>query len=156
MGSQTTRSDIDALTLELAHAFSRFGGIYKRWLHDRLGEERLGATGVRALCELDADGPLRMGDLGNALGVTPRYVTALVDGLERDGLARRVAHPTDRRAILVELTPDGVSACSGLGEGQLRLHADLLGALDEPRRRELLACLETLTDELAQQGYASD
>ena len=156
MSTQTTPSSIDGLTLELAHAFSRFGGIYKRWLHDRIGEEGIGPTGVRALCELQAAGPLRMRDLGDALGVTPRYVTAVVDALERDGLARRVTHPTDRRAILVELTGSGTTACAGLGENQLRLHAELLGALDEPRRRELLSCLETLTDELARQGYAAD
>jgi DNA-binding MarR family transcriptional regulator len=156
MSTQTTSSSIDALTLELAQAFSRFGGIYKRWLHDRIDAEGIGPTGVRALCELQAAGPLRMRDLGDALGITPRYVTAVVDALERDGLAQRVTHPTDRRAILVELTAAGVTACTGLGESQLRLHAELLGALDEPRRRELLACLETLTDELGRQGYPAD
>jgi DNA-binding MarR family transcriptional regulator len=155
MSTQTTSSDIDALTLELADAFSRFAGVYKRWLHDRVGEEGLGATGVRALCALAADGPLRMGDLGDALGVTPRYVTAVVDALERDGLARRATDPSDRRALLVELTPAGVAAAAGLTEGHLQVHARLLGVLDEHRRRELLACLGALTAELERQGYAS-
>ena len=154
MNTQPTSSGIDGLTLELADAFSRFAGVYKRWLHDRIGSEEVGATGVRALCALAGDGPLRMGDLGDALGVTPRYVTAVVDALERDGLARRTADPTDRRALLVELTPEGKRAAGGLTASHVRLHAELLGVLDEERRHELLACLEALTAELERQGYA--
>ena len=34
-----------------------------------------------------------MSDLADALGVTPRNITALVDGLEEEGMVRRVAHP---------------------------------------------------------------
>lgn len=155
MTTQPTSSDIEGLALELADAFSRFAGVYKRWLHDHIGGEEVGATGVRALCALAGDGPLRMGDLGDALGVTSRYVTAVVDALERDGLARRVADPSDRRALLVELTPEGERAAGGLTEAHVRLHAELLGVLDEDRRRELLACLEALTAELERQGYPS-
>jgi DNA-binding MarR family transcriptional regulator len=36
--------------------------------------------------------------------VTPRNITALVDGLEEEGIVRRLPHPTDRRATLIELT----------------------------------------------------
>ena len=48
-----------------------------------------------------------MSDLGDELGVTARYVTSLVDGLEKEGLVRRVPHPTDRRATIIESTPKG-------------------------------------------------
>ena len=37
----------------------------------------------------------------------PTSVTNAVDRLEREGLVRRSAHPTDRRAILATLTPEG-------------------------------------------------
>ena len=41
------------------------------------------------------------------LQVHPTSVTNTVDRLERAGLVRRVAHPTDGRATLVEITPEG-------------------------------------------------
>ena len=51
---------------------------------------------------------LPLGELAEALDVSPRNITGLVDHLERDGLVRRVADPHDRRSILAELTEEGV------------------------------------------------
>jgi DNA-binding MarR family transcriptional regulator len=48
-----------------------------------------------------------LNDVRNELGVTSGTVTALVDGLEQDGLVVRVPHPSDRRATILELTADG-------------------------------------------------
>ena len=70
------------------------------------GMARRGLTQPRArlLRTLDEGGPQVMSELSRALDVTPRAVTALVDGLEADGLVRRCVHPHDRRATVVELT----------------------------------------------------
>src|SRR3990170_8366073 len=59
---------------------------------------------LRLLYELHCNGPRKMADLADRLGVTPRNVTALVDGLEAESLVRRAPHPTDRRITMVELT----------------------------------------------------
>ena len=48
-----------------------------------------------------------LGDLSSALGVTARNITTIVDALEREGLLVRKPDPTDRRAILLELTEKG-------------------------------------------------
>ncbi len=45
--------------------------------------------------------------IGDRLQVHPTSVTNAVDRLEADGLVRRVPHPTDRRALLVEITQGG-------------------------------------------------
>src|SRR5262249_17750545 len=50
------------------------------------------------------DERVRMGDLAEALGVTARNITTIVDGLEREELIARRPDPTDRRAIVLELT----------------------------------------------------
>ncbi|WP_043634565.1 MarR family winged helix-turn-helix transcriptional regulator [Nonomuraea candida] len=50
---------------------------------------------------------ISIGDLARAAGVSSRNVTGLVDTLERDGLARRVPDPKDRRSVLAEITPAG-------------------------------------------------
>lgn len=49
--------------------------------------------------------PMRV--MGERLQLHPTSVTNIVDRLERDGLVKRVPHPTDRRTTLVEITDDG-------------------------------------------------
>lgn len=63
---------------------------------------------VRALRRI-ARRPMPMGELAVLLGVDPPNLTALVDDLERAGLVERRAHPTDRRAKLVEATAAGAA-----------------------------------------------
>jgi DNA-binding MarR family transcriptional regulator len=70
----------------------------------------------RVLMVMDdaGEGRVRMGDLSAALGVTPRNVTTIVDGLEHEGLLVRKLDPTDRRAILLELTVKGREHIAGV------------------------------------------
>ena len=53
---------------------------------------------------------LHMKDLADALVHSASGLTRLVDGLERDGYARREVDPSNRRATLVVLTPEGLAA----------------------------------------------
>lgn len=50
---------------------------------------------------------LAMRVMGERLQLHPTSVTNIVDRLEKDGLVKRVPHPTDRRTTLVEITDDG-------------------------------------------------
>jgi len=52
-------------------------------------------------------GALPMRVMGERLQLHPTSVTNIVDRLEKDGLVKRVPHPTDRRTTLVEITDDG-------------------------------------------------
>ena len=52
-------------------------------------------------------GALPLNKLGSRLQVHPTSVTNAVDRLEEQGLLRRVPHPTDGRATLAEITPEG-------------------------------------------------
>jgi DNA-binding MarR family transcriptional regulator len=61
-------------------------------------------TDLDALEHIEADGPLTQRELGERLSLTSGAVTMLVDRLERGGWLRRRPHPTDRRAVLLELT----------------------------------------------------
>ncbi len=57
---------------------------------------------------------LLMGTLAEKLRVTPRNITGLVDGLERDGLVLRSPAPHDRRSILVRLSGHGTAKVNEL------------------------------------------
>src|SRR5712691_11682211 len=48
-----------------------------------------------------------LGELAEAMRVSPRNITGLVDNLERDGLVERVPDKRDRRSIRARLTEAG-------------------------------------------------
>jgi DNA-binding MarR family transcriptional regulator len=59
------------------------------------------------LLSFSRTGALPMAKASERLQVHPTSVTNAVDRLESAGLVRRVAHPTDGRATLVEVTDEG-------------------------------------------------
>src|SRR6266550_2762512 len=69
----------------------------------------MGLTPARAsaLAVLVFGGPLTVGGLADAEGVRSPTMTALVTGLEADGLVRRVPSRNDARQVMVEPTPRG-------------------------------------------------
>ena len=71
--------------MALAVAMGTFLGSYQRWARSLVAADAPSYPRMRLLYELHCDGPQRMGDLASALEVTPRSVTALVDGLEGEG-----------------------------------------------------------------------
>jgi DNA-binding MarR family transcriptional regulator len=96
-------------------------------------EQQHGMTTARVhvLWHLGASGPCTQRALADALAVTPRNVTGLVDGLEASGHVSREAHPTDRRAILVTLTARGRAMVEELRAGHVALAEDLFGDMGE-------------------------
>ena len=91
-------------------------------------------------------GALPLSKLGSRLQVHPTSVTSAVNRLESQGLVRRVAHPSDRRTTLAEITGPGrelaLHASEGLNKTVFtdpgipapRL-GDLMSVLDAMRRR---------------------
>ena len=51
--------------------------------------------------------PAMASAIADKVGVTSAGATDIIDRLEERGLARRLSHPKDRRAVLVTLTPAG-------------------------------------------------
>jgi DNA-binding MarR family transcriptional regulator len=67
----------------------------------------LGVTETQALSYLAVRGDRGQNELACDLGLTSGAATALVDRLERQGVAERYPHPSDRRRVLVRLTDQG-------------------------------------------------
>jgi DNA-binding MarR family transcriptional regulator len=105
---------------------------------------------LRLLYELHCNGPRKMTDLADCLGVTPRNVTALVDGLEGESLVRRVAHPSDRRVTIVEITGGAAEV-----EQQFRSFRDAIEQLLSQLSIEDRRTLERVLPELAARIHAS-
>ena len=75
----------------------------------RAEDEALGVSPPRlsALSVVVAAGPIAIGALAAAEGVSAPTMSRLVDGLERDGLVERRPDPDDARGVLVRPTADG-------------------------------------------------
>jgi DNA-binding MarR family transcriptional regulator len=86
-----------------------------------------GLTVARAqlVWHLHHHGPATQRALADALKVTPRNITGLVDGLVAGGYVVREPHPTDRRARLVSLTEQGAATLASMDAA----HRDLAGSL---------------------------
>ncbi|HXA60964.1 MAG TPA: MarR family transcriptional regulator [Streptosporangiaceae bacterium] len=80
----------------------------RREVSDALGLSFIRAKALRRL----AEGPTTLRELATALIVDAPYTTVMVDDLERRGLVVRTAHPTDRRAKVVTVTPEGAAAAA--------------------------------------------
>jgi DNA-binding MarR family transcriptional regulator len=95
--------------------------------------ERRGLTVARThlLWVLHHQGSSTQAALADALGVTPRYVTTLVDALDATGLAERLPHPSDRRAVLVSLTKRGETTMAAMAEEHVAFAAALVEGLDQ-------------------------
>ena len=81
------------------------------WNHVERELGREGQVGLGTLMALRVlhryDGAGRVHDLSRELALTIGASSKLVDRLERDGLATRRPHPTDRRSSLLTLTASG-------------------------------------------------
>jgi DNA-binding MarR family transcriptional regulator len=71
------------------------------------GELHLERSAYGIMCQLADEGPQRLGALAVAFGLDPSTITRQVQALEEVGLAARTTDASDRRASILDLTPEG-------------------------------------------------
>jgi DNA-binding MarR family transcriptional regulator len=103
---------------------------------------------MRLLHGLECDGDQTMSALANALGVTQRRVTALVDALEEEGFVERMPHPTDGRSTVVTLTRAGRARQNVDWEDMRNEIGLVFGDLPVEQQRQLLEITPVLTEAL--------
>jgi DNA-binding MarR family transcriptional regulator len=108
-----------------------------------------------AQLEREPDG-LTMGELSQRLMVTGANVTGITDQLEAEGLVKRGAHPTDRRALTVRLTPRGRRQFRRMAAVHERWVVELLAAWDSQQKDSLYALLDGLKRHLAAIGGSAE
>jgi DNA-binding MarR family transcriptional regulator len=123
------------------HALKQYG---KLCMESSSLEHRLSMPRAHLLAEVAEAGSVRMGDLSQRLGVTARNVTALVDGLEREGLIVRRPDPADRRAILLDLTYEGQAYIADIRSMQATIGEKLFAPLNTVERCHLFELLRRL------------
>jgi DNA-binding MarR family transcriptional regulator len=98
-----------------------------------LAKDGLTSSRASLLWLLGKSGPMTQRALADALKVSARTVTGLVDGLVATGFVSREPHPTDRRATLVTCTAHGAATLRALQQGHKELAALLFGTMSEHR-----------------------
>ncbi len=129
---------------ELGRLFATFGKAYRDWVVAAVGEAETTPARARLLMVLQGHGSCKMSEVGRRLGVTPRNVTKLVDGLEDEGLVVRQPHPHDRRATLLHLTPRGAVVGKECLIANAAAASKLFGELTPADRQHLARILRLL------------
>jgi DNA-binding MarR family transcriptional regulator len=135
--------DGDLFSEQLLRSFGAVSKGLRQWVRSHMGAEpgmTIGRAGV-LLELLDRDEPVSMSALGTAQDQTPRAMTVLVGGLQKEGLVRRTRDPGDGRVTLVSLTAAGRALASQQLLPAGLEAAALFGELPENDRKELLRLL---------------
>ena len=105
--------------------------------------QRLAVPGIciKVLHTLDA--PMAMKELGKRMHCDPSFVTSVADMLEKRGLARREAHPGDRRIKNLILTGDGRALKEHM-EAELAARMPWSRGLNDEERMQLLALIRKM------------
>ncbi len=109
-------------------------GVFRKWL-----QSQVSLVHLHVLTVIEADGPLPMSRLADALDVSVASATGIVDRMEQRGLVRRIHSQEDRRVVLVEKTGAGDDVFRAIGETRRAGLAHILATLSEEELRGYLA-----------------
>jgi MarR family transcriptional regulator, organic hydroperoxide resistance regulator len=134
MDSDPRSEQLDAQILDAASEL-----IGRIVAHGELLAQRLSIPSfyIKALHTLDRAMPMK--ELGRCMHCDPSFVTVIADGLEKRGLARREAHPGDRRVKNLVLTAAGTELRQRM-EREMAALMPWSKFLNRPEREQLL-CL---------------
>ncbi|HET8879224.1 MAG TPA: MarR family transcriptional regulator [Arthrobacter sp.] len=99
---------------------------------------------LKMLLESADDGGVRVGEIARNLGVKVPSATEQIIKLERAGLVRREADPSDSRAVRVHLTAEGHAAVASANTRRNAVMAEILGALTEQDQQALAAAMPVI------------
>lgn len=137
----TARKSRRELMAQLEQALQDVSGTGVLFSHAAAERMGVNATDLECLGAIQR-GPATAGQLAVATGLTTGAITGVIDRLERAGFAKRVADESDRRKVLVQMTPDAMARAAPLFEPMRRATAQ---ALSHYKDEELALILDFLT-----------
>jgi MarR family 2-MHQ and catechol resistance regulon transcriptional repressor len=128
----------DALAHRALEALVRAESSVRRALAAELERHGLSAAGFSALVVLTtAGGELEMRTLRRRLGWTKASTSEVVSTLQARGFVTRRRHPSDRRAVILRITAEGVELVEQLFPEHTQRVAATFARLDDEEKRSL-------------------
>ena len=118
-------------------------------LMPELAEPALSDTQLAALATLERHGAMSPGDLAEHEKVQPPSMTRVIAALVDWGLVTRAPHPTDRRQVILTVTPDGRSLVQKVRRRKEAWLARRLAELS-PQERAILREAAPILEKLSQ------
>ena len=132
------------LASELQRVLSKLITVVRRGDTNSESRPDLTLAQVSILLTLLDSGPIRMTELASRERVRTPTTTVAIRRLEKLGLVKRSRDPSDMRAVLVEVTPEGLVQYREALEAR-RLHlVELLNRLTEAEHGDLVRALKPL------------
>ena len=114
-------------------------GAFKTW-----HRHALSLVHLNVLTALEAEGPLSMRRLAEAMDVSDASATGIVDRMEKRGLVERRHGTDDRRKVLVHPTPAGAQVFSDMAANRRSALAKVLAELTEEELAALLVGMRAI------------
>ncbi len=102
---------------------------FARFFSRKLAREQITLPQYMLLMSILEEGPQKMNSLAKFLQASTPSMTNLVDKLEAIGYARRLPHPEDRRANIIELTERGKNFVNNFRRDSLNVLSDAIGKM---------------------------
>ena len=115
-----------------------------RRYRQRMGEDGLTFGQFALMRILSQGGPMAMGEVAHALGVSLAGATGLIDRLVHADMVRRTRSESDRRVVWVDLSEHGQLEFERLHAQRNEYLGRMFKPLDEARLGQLLEILETI------------
>jgi DNA-binding MarR family transcriptional regulator len=141
-----TRTTISELASQLRPALLRLTRIVRNQRVDM----SVTLTQLSAMGTLRKHGPMSAGELAACERVQPPSMTKVLANLEERGLVRRDVHPTDRRQVVLAITPAGEQLLDSERRSRDQWLSRRLGTLT-PEERALVQRVVPILDKLAEQ-----
>jgi DNA-binding MarR family transcriptional regulator len=104
-------------------------------------EDRVTLPQLRVLVMIASRGPQNLASVAQALGVHPSNATRRCDKLVEAGLINRDEDPTDRRNLVLQLTPSGRRLVQQMTQHRRAAIENVLAKMPAPLRADLLPAL---------------
>jgi DNA-binding MarR family transcriptional regulator len=141
---------------QLGFLVARHGRIMNTRLRQALGSSGLSPRHAVLLCRLDESGPISQQGLIEILSIDASALVAVLNDLEREGLAERRRDPADRRRHIVEITAGGKRAVASIEVAVGDVEREAFAGFSSDELQQLHGLLSRIHSEPLDEACAED
>ena len=135
---------------------ARVGLLLDSFQHRTLDRFGLRFVDFSVLRVVELSGSMSPSDLAALTLRSTGGMTQIIDRLERDGLVRRMPDPSDRRRIVVRLTPKGRRLTAQAQQAYARERSRVLGPLSDAELTQIDVAVRRLLALLSDEADAAE